>query len=103
VANLGAGDVRQPFRVTFFEDRNGNNTFDAGTDNVLGSAMVTDPVVAEGRITVSANLSGYVLFTNNRIWAYADSGQVIDEADETNNLGVRLSEFIPLRASSIRS
>jgi RHS repeat-associated protein len=95
VSNNGSADVKKPFDVLFYEDRNGNNTFEPGTDNILGKTTVTDPIAAGTSVNVAATLSGPILFTNNRIWAFVDSGQVIAETNENNNLAVRLSEFIP--------
>jgi RHS repeat-associated protein len=95
VTNTGSADVKKGFDVLFFEDRNGNNTFNAGIDTILGKTSVTDPILAGGSVTVSAALSGSILFTNNRIWAYVDSSQAIAETNENNNLAARVSEFIP--------
>ncbi|MFN0054700.1 MAG: putative Ig domain-containing protein, partial [Planctomycetales bacterium] len=80
VTNLGSLDITTPFRVTFFEDRNGNNTFEPQTDNILGSDTVASPLTAGESNNVSAILTGSALFTNNRIWAIVDSESVIPES-----------------------
>ena len=86
VKNEGASDAPAPFSVRFFEDRNGNNDYDEGTDVVLGTAEVSQDLPAGGSVVVAADLSGKVLFAWNIVWAQVDSGEAVAELDETNNL-----------------
>ncbi|HET9316663.1 MAG TPA: LamG-like jellyroll fold domain-containing protein, partial [Vicinamibacteria bacterium] len=85
IANLGMVDAREPFEVSFFEDRNGNGTLEAGTDAVLAVASV--PELAPGQSVVSAPASGQVLFAGNAVYVFVDSGDAIAEEVETNNYG----------------
>lgn len=89
VQNLGTGDVRGSFVVTFFEDRNGNATFDAGVDNVLGAATYSN-LNSNVTASVSAQLNGRLLFRGNLIYAFVDSSQFVRESDESNNYGSTL-------------
>ena len=88
IENLGSQSVRDPFDVLFFEDRNDNSSFDSGVDNVLGTATVAASLAAGAKTTVTASLDGPILFSGNRIWAFADSRLAIPEANEDNNLRV---------------
>ncbi|HEX7184807.1 MAG TPA: Calx-beta domain-containing protein [Thermoanaerobaculia bacterium] len=87
VGNEGNLDVSGGFALVLFEDRDGNGTFTAATDNLLGQKNVTVPVLADGSASVSVPVAGTVLFRDNRISAFADSGLAIAEHDETNNVG----------------
>lgn len=83
VSNSGAGHAGA-FEVTFFEDRDGNGTLDAGTDEVLGVAGV--PELPSGQAALAmAPVSGTVLFAGNVVHAFVDSGDDVAEDDETNN------------------
>jgi hypothetical protein len=86
VVNQGTDAVNTPFSVSFLEDRNGNQTFDPGVDNVLGSTQVATPVSAGQSLPVAATLSGHVQFSGNVIWGFVDSDNAVLEADESNNL-----------------
>lgn len=102
VANLGAGVVNGPFTVTFFEDLDFNGEYDPVRDNRLGDATVENTVVGGGSleteggfVTVSAPLSGQVLFggpavdneglSGSQIVAFVDSGHSVSESEEGNN------------------
>jgi hypothetical protein len=95
VANQGPGDLTDPFDVRFFEDRNGNTTFEAGTDNALGSTRFAGVLVAGASTLVTAALSDFVLFAGNVVYAQVDSGNAIVESDESNNYGRAVCEFVP--------
>ena len=85
LTNLGTVDA-SGFDVAVFEDLDGDGAYTAGADNLLGTASVA--VLAPGEVTsLPVPVSGTVLFRDNRVFAYADSGQVLAELDETNNLG----------------
>jgi YD repeat-containing protein len=86
VTNLGPSDLDRPVDVAFFEDRNGNDTFEAVTDNTLGTTTIANRLSENESITVSVSLLGPVPFTTNRIWAYVDSHRELAETDESNNL-----------------
>ena len=88
VRNQGELAVSGPFDVVFFEDANANGTYEAGVDVLLGVALVdgATPVDVDGSIVATAPASGSVLFAGNLIYAFADSGLVVTESNETNNL-----------------
>jgi hypothetical protein len=88
VSNQGSGTLSESFEVLFFEDSNHNATYDEGIDNVLGRTTVTETLAAGATTTVTATLDGVVSFAGVPIWAFVDSGNTIQETDETNNLQV---------------
>lgn len=81
IENRGAQTGLDPFHVLFFEDRNDNSGYDPGMDNVLGTSTVAAPLAAGASATVTATLDGPVLFSGNRIWAFADGGQAVRETE----------------------
>lgn len=84
VLNQGTSATGSGFAVTFFDDRNGNGVFDAGLDLVLGVGAA--PSLPSGQTAVvTASLSGTVAFKGDLVYAWADSDEVVAEADETNN------------------
>ncbi len=85
VTNSGDADASGVFTITFFEDTDNSGDFDAGTDNVLVSTTTAD-LAAGASVTVTAAVAGSVLFRENLIYAFADSGDVIAESAEDNNL-----------------
>ncbi|MBI5184179.1 MAG: VCBS repeat-containing protein [Nitrospinae bacterium] len=94
-----AGDAATPgaFSILLFEDRNLNGLFDAGGDPVLGSAEYAAPLASGEQVTVPVNISGAVLFRDNLIHAWVDSGNAVAEADESNNItdSGRAGRFYP--------
>lgn len=86
IANAGTTAVAVPFDVTFFEDTNGNQLFDPEADTLLGTSEVTEPLAAGATRVISADLSGVVLFSSSPIWGFVDSGGVVTETNENNNL-----------------
>jgi len=85
LTNLGNEDAAG-FDVAVFEDLNGDEAYTAGADNLLGTASVA--LLAPGETTsLPVPVSGSVLFRDNRVFAFADSGQVLAELDEDNNIG----------------
>ncbi len=86
IVNIGGGPTLGSFAVTFFEDRNGNASYDEGTDVALGTGL-HDALAAGDVAMVSADVSGTVLFAGNLVYAFADSGRAIPEGNETNNYG----------------
>lgn len=86
ITNLGTQSVGVPFEILFFEDSNGNETYEAGIDNQLG--LVTHIALdASETINVTAQASGYAAFVGTVVYAFVDKADVILEADETNNYG----------------
>jgi RHS repeat-associated protein len=82
ITNLGGGTL-SPFSVAFFEDRNGNGTFEP-EDNLLGTGTL--PMLLGGEsATVAAEVSGTLLFSGNLIHVFADSERALAETDESNN------------------
>lgn len=80
----GGEQVADSFRVTCFEDTNGNGMFDPTVDQVMGTADVSG-LAAGGTHLVGVSVSGTVLFRENLIYAFVDSGEVVVESDESNN------------------
>ena len=64
--------------MTFFEDRNGNASYDEGTDVELGTGL-HDALAAGAVAMVSADVSGTVLFAGNLVYAFVDSAQAVPE------------------------
>ncbi len=97
IVNNGITAVSSPFNVTVFEDRNFNGAYDPGTDTVLGTAVEAAAIPAGMSVVRSVALSGTVLFKGNLIYVFADSGNVIVESNEANNLANTgsLSSFTP--------
>jgi RHS repeat-associated protein len=86
ITNQGLDALNEPFKVSFFEDRNINQAYDEGIDTILGSVEVNTPLASGQNTTVTTNLSGLVSSANTTIWGFVDSEKVIAENDETNNL-----------------
>jgi len=97
IGNEGTTPVSTPYTVTVFEDGNLNGAFDPGTDAVLGTVLETAPLAAGASVVRNVPLSGSVMFKGNLLYVFADSGNVITESDETNNLANTgsLSSFTP--------
>ncbi len=84
IRNLGAG-ASGAFTVLVFEDRNGNGSFESGTDAVLGSSEIAS-LSPGGTTAPTISLSGTVLFAGNILYVRADSGGTVTESNEANNL-----------------
>ncbi|MES1243091.1 MAG: FG-GAP-like repeat-containing protein, partial [Acidobacteriota bacterium] len=98
IANGGNLGVSTGFALVVFEDRDADGAFTAATDNPLGQASVAEPVPAGGSLSVSVPVSGTVLFRDNRLSAFVDSGKAIAELDETNNVGTVAQSCGPVAA-----
>ncbi len=85
VANVDLLPVSSSFTVAFFEDRNRSGAYEPGVDLLLGSVNQAG-LGATGRATVSAPLSGTLLFAGNLVHAFVDSEGVVDERNESNNV-----------------
>jgi hypothetical protein len=86
LTNQGLEALNNPFKVTFFEDRNINRAYDAGIDTILGTVQVNTPLSAGQSTTITANLSGFLSFSKSPIWGFVDAEKAIAETNETNNL-----------------
>lgn len=95
VTNQGTDAVNSPFSVLFFEDLNGNQRYDSGIDNALGSTQVAALLSAGQSVPVTAQLSGHVQFSSNVIWGFVDSSSVVAESDEANNTARTSSVVAP--------
>jgi len=84
IRNLGAA-TSVPFTVQVFEDRNGNRTFEAGTDLQLGTAVISS-LAAGASTSPVIPVSGTILFAGNILYVRADSGNAILEPNEANNI-----------------
>src|SRR5262249_35079667 len=63
----------------------GNGEFDS-SDNLL-STLSQPGLSALGTATITATITGTLQFRDNLIYAFVDSGRVIEESNETNNYG----------------
>ncbi len=99
IENNGLGSADGTFIIAFFEDINGNKTYEAGSDNLLGSA-VQDGLVPSASAVVSAPISGTLLFQANLIYAFVDAENSVLEANENNNVNYNagICEFVPSTA-----
>ncbi|MBN2371451.1 MAG: VCBS repeat-containing protein, partial [Vicinamibacteria bacterium] len=85
IANIGSGAVLDSFEIAFFEDQNANGIYET-SDNLLGTAgPFTQALLSGGSAVVTAPVVGSVLFPGSLIYAFVDSGHVIDESAEANN------------------
>ena len=88
VRNQGELAVTGPFDVVFFEDANANGTYESGVDVELGVALVdgASPLDVGASVAAETSASGTVAFAGNLIYAFADSGLVVTESNEDNNV-----------------
>ena len=91
--NKGDDKITASFNVLIFEDNDNDGVYTSGVDTSLGiSTFVTGPTASipaiwpEGAGLVDIPLSGTVKFLHSPLYAFIDSGDVIHEQDETNNL-----------------
>lgn len=85
VQNIGPGNAG-PTDAVLFEDLNFNSQFELGADRVLGIADV--PALSSGGVTsVSIGVASDVLYRDNVVFAFVDSGRRVLESDERNNHG----------------
>lgn len=92
IENKGNQPVTSPFEITAFET-NLTAPFsppcqggDGGGCNILGKITYTNNLLAGATDTIDIPISGSVLFRDNRIYVMTDSGNAINELDETNNI-----------------
>jgi subtilase family serine protease len=84
--NTGNQDTALSFHITVFEDEDGNEKLDTGIDNILAAYNYQGNLVPAASDTLSLNLSGNIRFRGNLIYVFADSSNVVEEIDETNNI-----------------
>ena len=102
ITNTAAGPAVGPFRIAFFEDRNGNGAFDLPADALLASATQAE-LAAGGSTVVSASVSGSISFRGNAAHAFVDSESAVVESDETNNVRGTVATQPDLVASFVRA
>jgi large repetitive protein len=83
--NKGDDKVNTPFRITVFEDKDGDGVYTEGTDLTLGSWDYATPMNPNMAGVVTISLSGTVTFRDAPIFAMLDSGQVVFEQNKGNN------------------
>ncbi len=86
IGNIGAGPAAGPFEVTFFEDLNRNGTFEMFEDNIVGVGSHFGIDAGASAVVTPVNPAA-LEFQGNLIYAFVDSSFVVDETDETNNIG----------------
>ncbi len=84
--NIGNQDTVSALTITAFEDLNENEILDAGIDNILGNIDYLNNLASQVTDNITMALTGNILFRDNLIYVFADSSNVIEELDETNNL-----------------
>jgi RHS repeat-associated protein len=85
VANRSDLPVAVPFDVTFFEDRDGDGRLDPAVDAVL-AVTTLDGLPGGASATAAAPAEGSVLFPESAVLVFVDSGEVVAELDESNNV-----------------
>lgn len=88
VLNRGEVAPVTSYSVRFFEDRNGNQTFDPAEDQELARQVVPILLDPGDEVDVSTPISAELLFAGNLIHAYVDPDNFVLEMDETNNMAV---------------
>ena len=86
IQNKGNQPTNVPFEITAFEDKNGNKALDPGTDNIIGAFTYANSLAGGATDVVVIPVAGNILFRDNLIYVLADSGNAIEEMDETNNV-----------------
>lgn len=86
ITNKGNSDTTAPFNMTVFEDTDKNKMFDPAKDTVLGTVTYSSNLTSGASDTVNIPLSGTVLFKDNLLYVMTDSGNVVAELVETNNI-----------------
>ncbi|MFN8548733.1 MAG: FG-GAP-like repeat-containing protein [Candidatus Eisenbacteria bacterium] len=75
-----------PFWVRFFEDRNHNGAYNAGTDLSLGERRVTTSLAPGAQAVATLSINATFSFARDRVHAWVDSHQEIGESSEANNV-----------------
>lgn len=85
IANLGETAPKAPFAIQFFEDRNGNGTFEPAVDAPLARESYGAALPVGARATIVATAEGELAFADDAVMAQVDPDGAIPELDETNN------------------
>ncbi len=85
VENRGSGAVSAAFVVTAFEDTDRDGTFNRAIDRVFGESTVPSLGSSTTR-PVTISVAGRQRFRDNLIHVAIDTGMVIAESDENNNI-----------------
>jgi RHS repeat-associated protein len=100
VSNSGDGATDKIFKVLFFEDMDHDGKYTAGSDRVFGTASVTG--IKPGEIEqVSIPADSDVLFRENLVYVFVDSGMTVPESNENNNYGNSGSRCSALRPARV--
>jgi hypothetical protein len=86
IANAGLAPFDRAVQLLVFEDRNRNGKYDADTDSVLGKTALGETLAVGASATVSASVSGVLLFRDAPIHVWADSSEELPETNEADNL-----------------
>ncbi len=110
ILNSGTTPAEQGYDVILFEDTDNDGLYSASGDSVIGVTAVSEEHAGGVMLTLPISVNSVVLFSGNRIFAFADSKDAVDETDETDNIthtmadcGVSPSECTDLTASRVRA
>ncbi|MCP4350278.1 MAG: PKD domain-containing protein, partial [Desulfobacterales bacterium] len=97
IFNRGTTAAEPGYDVTLFEDTDSNGLYSASGDNTIGIATVSEEHAGGALLTLEISVNSGVLFSGNRVFAFADSGNVTDETDESNNITHNMTDctFVP--------
>jgi len=85
ISNIGQASAVGTFTTVFFEDTVGDGLYHPGVSNLLGQTT-TSGLSAGVSLTVSAPVTGQVLFAGNIVYAFVDSADQIVESNKLNNI-----------------
>ncbi|MCP4130463.1 MAG: PASTA domain-containing protein, partial [bacterium] len=86
ITNKGISNISNSYSIVLFEDSNGNETFDSTIDTVLGNSAVAAGPEPKSSLTATVSVSGIAKFAHNRIFAFIDSENGVEETNEENNI-----------------
>jgi hypothetical protein len=85
--NQGVTAVAGSFVVTVFRDVNTDGAYTAGVDTALGTATVSSPLAPGAATTVTVTgIAATLSFRGEALYAMVDSGNVVRESREDNNV-----------------
>ena len=84
IKNIGNWNAGSSFTTMFFEDMDFDGNYTAGADRLLGS-VISPGLNAGEELTISISVFSEVLFRENIIYGFVDSGNTITEISEENN------------------
>ncbi len=103
IQNNGDDKITTPFNVIIFDDTDMDGRYTQGVDTLLGTATNSMTLWPEGANIIDVPLSGSVKFLHAPLYAFVDSGDVILEQDETNNLLVSCKDCQVVPANPIQA